>query len=323
MRPYVLGAAVLVVSAVGAFVFWRERAAMLTARRDPATCRLQRGAVYGFVGVGDRFLTAVVDVAHPAAACVDRRLPRDARDLGVRGSDGAIVYLADGRIFEARPEKGTWSDLHHTWSYPRVSPSDPEIEARACPGRVDGLLTDPDGERVVYWCRGGGPIHDTSGKDLALDPATERPLAIGRRGRVLAVRDRGTPGLVVLGPLGAKVEVRSVEVRFTRARVPVRAIDDGFLVLLPRGLSHAHDMYRVDFDGHAKQDQRYEDLPEAEVGTLDVVIDADASLFVHTQVGASGEEAVVRLPPGNKPAEVIFRQTGDLRFASSSLFTAP
>ncbi len=68
-------------------------------------------------------------------------------------------------------------------------------------------------------------------------------------------------------------------------------------MLLPRGLSHAHDMFRVDFDGHATHDQRYEDLPEAEVGTLDVVIDADASLFLHTQLGSSGEEGVVRLPP--------------------------
>jgi hypothetical protein len=323
MRPYVVGAAVLVVSAAIAFVFWRERHAMLSARREVASCRLEHGAVYGFVGVGDRFLTAVVDVAHPTATCVDRRLPRDGRDVGVRGSDGALLYLANGRVFEAKPEKGTWSELHHAVTYASTSPPDPEIEAPACPGKVEGFLTDPESERVVYWCAGGGAIHDTSGKDLALDPKTERPLAVGRRGRVLAVRDRGATALLVVDPIGTKNVVRGVEIRFTRARVPVRAIDNGFLVLVPRGLGQAHDMFRVDFDGRATRDQRYEDLPEADVGTLDVVIDADASLFIHTQVTNDGAEAVVRLPPKNAPAVIVFRPTADQRFASSSLFTAP
>jgi hypothetical protein len=128
--------------------------------------------------------------------------------------------------------------------------------------------------------------------------------------------------LFVLGPLGQKASVADVEVRFARANLPVRAVEDGFLVLLPRGLAHAHDMFHVDFEGHARRDQRYEDLPEAEVGTFAMVIGDDASLYVRAQV-ATGEEAVVRLPPRNAPVEILFKPGAELRFASADLFAAP
>jgi hypothetical protein len=324
MRRRWLAVAVAGVACAVGVAVWVGRGASRREERSAAACTFGRDAVYAFVGLGEDFRTAVVDVAHPDTPCVDRRLPRDARQVGVRGSDGALLYLAGGRLFRAAPETATWSAMHKAWTFPRETPPDAEVEAPKCARDVEGFLTAPDSDRLVYWCPSRPGFHDTEGPDLPVDAKRgERPVALGFGRTALARRGMGSEALLVLGPVGSKIEAKGLDLKFSRARLPVRATREGFLVLLPKGLEHEHQLFRVDREGRAAEDQRFEDVPDLEIGSLDVVIDEDGGIHAQTRRAADGVEVVIRIPPGGKVPEIVFKPAGGQRFAASNLFTAP
>jgi hypothetical protein len=230
----------------------------------------------------------------PRATCP--RLAALAAEVAVRGGDGAVLYRAADGIHRFDPYAAALT--------PPLLPLRCQTDPRA---RVEGFLTAPDSDRVVYWCSGPERAYvDANGPHLLGDAV--RPLALGAGGRTLLLGPREPEGdrFLIADADDARHDVFGLP-RMLDA-VTARARDDGFWLLRTTQDAAGHTLrqvWTIDRDGGAILISAYANGPSGpSVDRLGPNADVYATY--------ADPPRVLRFPYGGGEPEVLYERANDV-----------